>query len=224
MLQEPWTIKKGENFITKSHPGYVSHKPIGGNVTRPRAITFTRNGLHASQIFSSSGQTADYRLVKFSGLMFMNVYRAPRPSGTLEPLLQQAPRGPTIVGGDFNAVSRNWQLQAPRQYGNGDQIIEWATAQDIFLITTAGVPTHRDGNVLDLEWSNTNVEALVSSEYHCKSDHKTIAGSVLVKKTSNISRVTPELRVHDQDLDKFSQFFKAWVKPGPIKNATYIEN
>ena len=89
----------------------------------------------------------------------MNVYRASGPSGTLEPLLHWTPTGSTIVGGDFNAVSRHWQPQAPRQYGNGDQIMEWALAQDMFLITTAGVPTHRDGNVLDLVWSNTTAEA-----------------------------------------------------------------
>lgn len=55
-----------------------------------------------------------------------------------------------MVGGDFNAVSRQWQPQASRQYGNGDQIMERAVAQDMYLITKIGVPTHRDGNVLDM--------------------------------------------------------------------------
>ena len=99
MIQEPWTMKKGEGFITKSHPGYNSHKPIGRNGTRPRAITFTRKGLHATQIFFSTSQTADYCFVKVSGVMFVNVYRAPRPSGALEPLLQWATIGSTIFGG-----------------------------------------------------------------------------------------------------------------------------
>ena len=124
MFQEPWTMKKGEGFITKSHPGYNSHKQIGGKGIRPRAITFTRKGLHATRIFSSKSQTADYCFVKVSGVMFVNVYRAPGPSGTLELLFQWTPTGSTIVRGEFNAVSRHWQPQAPRQYGNGDQIME----------------------------------------------------------------------------------------------------
>ena len=43
-------------------------------------------------------------------------------------------------------------------------------------------------------------------------------------KVSDTSGITPELRVRDQDLEKFSQFVKAWAKPGPVNNATDIEN
>ena len=79
----------------------------------------------------------------------------------------------------------------------------------MFLITTVGVPTHRDGNVLDLVWSITTAEATVSSDYICTLDHKTIKGSVLMTKISDTSGITPELRVRDQDLKNFSQFIKA---------------
>lgn len=224
LVQEPWTMKKDGEYITKSHPGYICHKPIGDRGARPRAITFSRKDIHATQIFPSSlGKTGDYCFVQVAGLTFANVYRAPGPSGTLEPLLEWVPRGPTIVGGDFNAVSRHWQPQASRQYGNGDQIMEWATAQDLHLVTTAGVPTHRDGNVLDLVWSNTSAEAWVSNEVDCTSDHRTIAGLVQVTARPDISKVTQELRIRDQDLEKFAQYVKAWVKPGPINSVSDIE-
>ena len=100
----------------------------------------------------------------------------------------------------------------------------WATAQDIHLVTTIGVPTHRDGNVLDLVWSNTTAEATVSSKYNSTSDHKTIVGSTLMTKVLETSGITPELRVRDLDLENFSQCVKAWVKPGPIINVIDIEN
>ena len=78
--------------------------------------------------------------------------------------------------------------------------------------------------MLDLVWSNTFAEALESNKYNCTSDHKTIAGSILVTRISDTSGITPELCVRDQDLEKFSRFVKAWVKPGPMNDASDMEN
>ena len=153
----------------------------------------------------------------------MNVYRALRLSGTLEPILQWVPQGPTVVGGDFNEVSKHWQPQATCQYGNSDQIMEWALALDMQLVTQAGVPTHQDGNVLDLVCSNTFAEALVSSRNNCTSDHMKIEGSVQAASRLDLTRVSQDLQVCNQDLLKFFQYVKAWVKPGPIRNVKEIE-
>lgn len=134
MVKEPWTMRKDGEFTTKSHPGYNSFIPFGSTKLgiRPRAITFVRRGLSATQISpSSSGQTADYCFVQAAGMTFVNVYRAPGPSGTLEPLLSWQPQGPSLVGGDFNSVSQHWQPMAERQYGNGAQILEWALAHNM---------------------------------------------------------------------------------------------
>ena len=151
MVQEPWTRKKEGGFITKSHPGYNSHIPFGGTDVRPRVSTFTRKGIGATQFFPpSSGLTSDYCFVKMGSLTFVNVYRAPGTSGTLEPLLRWEVRGHVVVGGDFNSVSQHWQPQTTIQYGNGSQIMEWATAHNMDLVCIVGEPTHRDGNVLDL--------------------------------------------------------------------------
>ena len=94
-----------------------------------------------------------------------------------------------MVGGDFNSVSRHWQLQTLRQYGSGDQIMEWANSHDMHLATRAGVPTHRSGNVLDLVWSNIPEIASVSTEINCTSDHMTIVGSTQTTKMSNPSSI-----------------------------------
>ena len=67
MVQEPWTRKKNGGFIKRSHPGYSGHIPIGGTDIRPRAITFTRKGIHVTQLLSpSSGPTSDYCFVKWA--------------------------------------------------------------------------------------------------------------------------------------------------------------
>ncbi|KAI0992584.1 hypothetical protein K3495_g15601, partial [Podosphaera aphanis] len=126
--------------------------------------------------------------------------------------------------GDFNAVSRHWQPQASRQYGNGDLIMDWATAQDMHLLNTIGRPTHRDGNVLDLVWSNVTAEASISGEYDCTSDHVTIVGSVETTRRLDLSSISQELRLRDQDLEKFTQFVRAWARPGPVSNASDIES
>ena len=99
MVQEPWTMQIDGDFITKSHPGLEDHKPVGETRNRPRAITFTRKSISATQIFSAHRPTSDYCFVNVDGLTFANVYCAPGPSRSLEPLLQWRPLGPTVVGG-----------------------------------------------------------------------------------------------------------------------------
>lgn len=226
MVQEPWTMRRNGDFITKSHTGFDSFIPFGNTAprSRPRAITFVRKGLQAAQIRpSSSSQTSDYCFVQVSGLTFVNVYRAPGPSGTLDPLLNWQPVGPSIVGGDFNSVSQHWQPQVERQYGNGDLILGWAHNNNMQLVSTIGESTHRDGNVLDLTWSNTTACASVSSRFHCTSDHSTIEGSVDTPGKSKLAGIPRLIRVKDSDLDEFARYVKQWVRHGALSSPTEIE-
>lgn len=48
MVQEPWAMEKYGEYITKSYSGYICRKPIGTRGARPRAITFSRKGIHAT--------------------------------------------------------------------------------------------------------------------------------------------------------------------------------
>ena len=110
MVQELWTRKKEGGIITKSHPSYNSHIPFGRIDIWPCAITFTRKGGHAIQLSPlSSGPISDYCFVKMGSLTFVNVYRAPGTSGTLELLIRWALRGLVVVEGDFNSVLQHWQ-------------------------------------------------------------------------------------------------------------------
>lgn len=117
-------MQREGKFTTKSHPGFMCHIPIGALATQPRTFTFTRKGLQATQLFPRGpGQTADYCFVQLENITFLNIYRAPGPSGSLDHMLLWEPQGQVVVGGDFNSVSRHWQPQASRQYGNEDQIM-----------------------------------------------------------------------------------------------------
>ena len=107
MIQEPWTMQKDGKFTTKSHPGFKCHIHIGALGTRPRAIKFTRKELHATQFFPRGpDQTADYCFFQIENVTFLNVYRAPGPSGSLEPMLLWEPQGQVVIRGDFNSLSR----------------------------------------------------------------------------------------------------------------------
>ncbi|CCU74928.1 putative TE1b [Blumeria hordei DH14] len=192
MVQEPWTRKKEEGFIKKSHPDYNRHILFGRTDVLLRAITFTRKGSHATQMFPpSSVPTSDYCFVKMGDLTFVNMYRAPGTS--------------VVVGGDFNSMSQHWQPLTTNQYGNGNQVIEWATAHDMDLVSIVREQTHRDENVLDLTWSNTAAIASVSTRYHCTSDHSTIEGTVLNPTGSDLSGIVRNIWVSDANLKEFSR-------------------
>lgn len=60
-----------------------------------------------------------------------------------------------VAGGDFNSVSQHWQPLTTNQFDNGNQIMKWASARNIDLVSTVGESAYRDGNLLDLTWSNT---------------------------------------------------------------------
>ncbi|KAI0995741.1 hypothetical protein K3495_g12439 [Podosphaera aphanis] len=194
----------------------IIHMYLLEEKVRPRAITFSRKGLRATQIFPTE-RTVDYCFVQISGITFVNVYRAPSPTGTLEPLLRWQPQGLTVVGGDFNAVSQHWQPQAQRQYGNCGQILGWATAHGLEMITTIGEPTHRDGNVLDLTWSDASAFASVTPLYHCTSDHCTIEGTVYTPGKPDLTRIASEVHVSDANLDDFARCVERWAKLGQLK-------
>lgn len=95
---------------------------------------------------------------------------------------------------------------------------------DMQLLITIGESTHRDGNVLDLTWSNTTAFVAVSNRFHCTSDHSTIEGSVDTPGYSELSGIPRLTRVRDCDLDEFARCVKQWVRPGPLSSQIEIED
>ena len=50
-----------------------------------------------------------------------------------------------------------------------------------------------------------------------------IVGSVKARRKPNISGISQELQLRDQDLAKFAQYVKAWVRPGPLNSVSDFE-
>lgn len=70
---------------------------MGAAGTRPRAISFIRKVLVATQIYPSpQNQINDYCFVQVCGVMFINLYRVPGFEETLDPLLRWSPSGPVV--------------------------------------------------------------------------------------------------------------------------------
>ena len=113
LIQEPWTQLNDGIWLTKSHPGFEKHAPLrtASDPARPRSLIYTRKGIecHQQAICEAS---PDLTAVKVDGVTFVSVYRA--PGVDLRPLLSWVPSGPTVIGGDFNAVHPYWQ---PMCYG-----------------------------------------------------------------------------------------------------------
>lgn len=123
LIQEPLWQKRTKT--TKSHPGYICHTPTGGVDVRPRAVTYTRKSkriLSAIQIFPCATPTGDYCWVVVNGITFCNVYKAPKNSTAICPLVSWLPPQNSVAAGDFNAVHWAWQPGTTRPYGQGEEI------------------------------------------------------------------------------------------------------
>lgn len=91
------------------------------------------------------------------------------------------------------------------------------------LVSIIGEITHRDGNVLDLTWSNTTAYASVSFRFHCTSNYSTIEGSVDTPGKSKLAGIPRLIRVKDSDLDEFARYVKQWIRHGALSSPIEIE-
>lgn len=106
LVQEPWWSSK-----TKSYPGFDCHEPFGGADVRPRAITYTRRDnskISADQIFPSDNPTGDYCWVVVNGVTFLNVYKAPNNTTSIQTLTNWSPPPRSLAIGDLNSVYWAW--------------------------------------------------------------------------------------------------------------------
>lgn len=104
MVQEPWTMRRNGDFITKSHTGFDSFVPFGNTAarSRPRAITFVRKGLQAAQ-------NSAFIIQPYVGLLFRadkwidfcKRVSCPWPKWDLSPLTKLAALRPLNSGGRF---------------------------------------------------------------------------------------------------------------------------
>lgn len=157
------------------------------------------------------GTCPDLICVNVNGVAFVLIYRAPKIE--IMPLLSWTPDGPTVVGGDFNALHPEWQPQANRQHGDGQLILEWMSENGMSLASRPGVPTHRHGNKIDLVLSNIGGLADVAPELHT-SDHFTLVKDVPQPSSRGTAaiRMARPMQVKENAIEDFSRVMEEWAK------------
>ncbi|KAI0992776.1 hypothetical protein K3495_g15409 [Podosphaera aphanis] len=80
------------------------------------------------------------------------------------------------------------------------------------LASQPGVPTHDQGNTLDLVWSNTGALADVANWMETTSDHRTLVGDVpkINARASAVIRTVRPIRVQDEALEEFKNTVAGW--------------
>ncbi|TLD03543.1 uncharacterized protein PgNI_11520 [Pyricularia grisea] len=211
-VQEPWC---GLKTTTQTHPGYDVFAPVDEwhastyeamTGFRPRVLTYVKKGaaLRAAQRRLPQGQnTRDVLWLEINGILFINVYRAPGIKAALEMVCNTVPNGPTVIGGDFNVTAAAYQPGRTDARGR-DQLTAWAQAQGIHFTGNIGVPTHRDGGLLDMVFSNLpSTVTMVNSSLYTGSDHESLYTTLRTRGAPRPEAVNVSVR--DDRLPKFAE-------------------
>ncbi|KAL8295706.1 hypothetical protein RB600_001261 [Gaeumannomyces tritici] len=179
LMQEPPTAWE-KKLMLCTHPSYELFTPVDSwhdHQTRPRVMTYVRKDPRLQPVADRpAGNTRDILWITVSGCTFVNVYRPPGDSlePSLDLLLRWRPTTECIVAGDFNASSSTWD-PARGNRNRGKEIAQWADTCNLFLLTYPGRPTHDQGGVLDLTFTNASLAtAEIDPMLATNSDHRTI--------------------------------------------------
>lgn len=221
-VQEPWC---GLNTTTQTHPGYDVFAPVDewhANTyeamtgLRPRVLTYVKKGaaLRAAQRRLPQGQnTRDILWLEINGILFVNVYRAPGTEAALEMVCNTVPNGPTVLGGDFNVAAAAYQPGRANARG-GDQLTAWAQAQGMSFTGNIGVPTHRDGGLLDMVFSNLpSTITVVDSSLYTGSDHESLYTTLRTRGAPRPEAINVSVR--DDRLPKFAELLAFGMQDMP---------
>ena len=213
-IQEPWVSRNGD--ATKTLRGYTLWGPTTRWESRPRALTYTRTNISASQLPSAG---SDDVVIIAEGVHLANIYNEPRRdvrwvASLLEPL-----SGRILLAGDFNARHPRWaSFEEPSA---GTEAFLDGLPAGMTLLNPADVPTHRQGGVLDLAWSNIPGSDATVSEYHSVgSDHLPLHISLRVNKPRLGHTL---LRRVNEDLGSQMREFLTLLPLGPLHTAEDID-
>lgn len=178
-VQEPWVMYPTK---TQNHPGYESYAPVDawvGEETRPRVMTYIRKGnrpaYHLSVVQRRSLGWRDLLWLDINGHAMMNCYRQPQLNTVLDYITALDPPRGCIIGGDFNAKDRTFEPTIQHSRDGGSRLASWSRDTGMAFLNSPGVPTHRDGHVLDLTFSNIPfASTTVREDMRCGSDHETL--------------------------------------------------
>lgn len=213
LIQEPATIIGRRN--TQPHGAFQTLIPQDAWPERPRVVTYVRKGTGLIATQPSSGLSRDLLQVRIQGpgfptLDIWNVYNAPvgsTDSGVaLELLLQQDIPSSALVAGDFNLRHPAWDPSDHWIQPGAEQLHDWADTRGLRLLNPPGVPTHRDGGVLDLAFSGDPAARMaVAEDMHTTSDHQTLwiwlAAGIVPPPRPGRLRLNPEAWNQDRFLN-----------------------
>ena len=198
LVQEPW-LKTGPRWFHNSHPAYKIHIPLDGwntPQTQPRVATYIRkdSSLKVEQVRPWSS-CRDILWLEIDRYTIINVYKPPVNGGyslVTSYLLGIQPPANTLVAGDFNAKHELWQPEITSSRNDGREIAEWATNADLTYTGEAGQPTHREGNTIDLAFSNVPfATTIVEDKLHLGADHEALVTTLLYSRRTKVKQRRP---------------------------------
>ncbi|EFP04241.1 hypothetical protein CRE_26624 [Caenorhabditis remanei] len=188
-LQETWLHSTTDNtIITGSHPAYTVYRADRSDSKKGGGVcTIIKNEI-SSQLITAESKTLAYEILAIDLLnnvaptRVINVYRVPNCShrNSLSLLnkisdLTDHP-GQVIVMGDFNIKEVDWTSATPTSSTRlGSILLDFCNCNQLKQYVTS---TTRNGNILDLVFSNVPLLTLYISSPIGSSDHSKIAFQV----------------------------------------------
>lgn len=174
LVTEPW-VSHIRNTTTLTHPGYDHFTPASiwntQEENRPRVITYVRIGAQLHTETRVPVHHRDLLWIDVNGFTILNYYRAPGEDHTLEYLEGLQPPQNFIAAGDANVRSPAFEPGSANLHG-GRRLANWAAESGCAFIGQLGKPTHRDGHVIDLPFSNIPfAESDIAEDLGSGSDH-----------------------------------------------------
>lgn len=201
LLQEPYIFPVLQRQITKRHPSYECFSPIDNWTIPPRVLTYLRKGvgLQAEQLRPIGNTHPAARDLLFlsllspsrSNILIVNIYNAPPGSnneGAAISALYSLPHSLftsyTFLAGDFNLHHTLWQPSYRLSTTAAEPFVFWTDNLSLSLTSEIDIPTHKQGNVLDLAFTSSSLMALgvetsVAIHLDITSDHYPLLTEIL---------------------------------------------
>ena len=191
LIQEPYVFTDHSRKITKLHPMYETFSPSDDWTARPRTMSYVRKGTGICTAQLRPTPSRDLVFLQLQAhslptLTVINVYNAPAGSDGAGEALQSLLTLPhsytrtVFIAGDFNLHHSRWDPNTVYPPSRADGLIEWLDKNSVVYTSEKGVPTHKQGNVLDLAFLSSNLTAITSVAEHLDvtSDHTPLLTSV----------------------------------------------
>ncbi|KZL82368.1 endonuclease reverse, partial [Colletotrichum incanum] len=229
LIQEP-SIRSEERRLTKCHPDFEIFTPVDNwTEVRPRVLTYLRRGtglrgVHVRPLLDPSTDLLFLRLLSGTRevLTVINVYNAPcgslRSGQAVRDIIaawQPKPEDRVLITGDFNLHHWTWQPDATGS-SDADNLVEWAEAASLVLLSPIGEATHEDGNTLDLCWASSNLygaSTSIETSLHTTSDHESLLTRVPLALTDIPSPTAGKFRLDTMDEKLFLDVLRRNIQP-----------